>query len=347
MGLVGRKQGRAALANLGRRHGQVDRGLRLRPDRSADPALQELVEHGISCILKGQKEDGYIYPNALPRGKRWANLKDQHEFYEIGHDIEGAVAYYQATGRRQFLDAICRAVDLMDANFGPEEGKKKGYDGHEEIELALAKLYKATGNERYLKLCKFFVDERGKSNPHYFDVEAATRDPQAGVHQGDYAYYQAGKPLRKMDEVVGHAVRCMYICTGMANVAALTGDDATPECVPQVVGLGHAPQDVRHRRSGLHDARRGIYRQLRPAQPVRLRRNLPRPSAWCSSHRMVQLEADAKYADVLERALYNGTISGVSADERSSSTSTRSCRRAITTAANGSAARAARRTSRG
>ncbi len=279
-----------------------------------DPALQELVEHGISCMLKGQKEDGYLYPNALPAGKRWSNLKDQHEFYEIGHDIEGAVAYYQATGRRQFLDAICRAVDLMEANFGIEPGKKRGYDGHEEIELGLAKLYRATGNEKYLKLCKFFVDERGNTNPHYFDVEAATREPQAGIHQGEYAYYQAHKPLREQDEVVRHAVRSMYICTGMADVAALTGDDALLRACRKLWdsatlhkmyvtgGVGS---------TGHGEAFTGNY-------------DLPNQSAYAETcaaiglvffaHRMVQLEADSKYADVLERSLYNGSLSGISMD---------------------------------
>lgn len=279
-----------------------------------DPELQELVEHGISCILKGQKEDGYLYPNALPAGKRWSNLKDLHEFYEIGHDIEGAVAYYQATGRRQFLVAICRAVDLMEANFGIEPGKKRGYDGHEEIELGLAKLYRATGNEKYLKLCKFFVDERGNTNPHYFDVEAATRDPQAGVHQGDYAYYQAHKPLREQDEVVGHAVRSMYICTGMADVAGLTNDDALLRACRKLWdsatlhkmyvtgGVGS---------TGHGEAFTGNY-------------DLPNQSAYAETcaaiglvffaHRMVQMEADSKYADVLERSLYNGSLSGISMD---------------------------------
>ncbi len=191
-----------------------------------DESLEKLVEHALDCMLKGQKEDGYLYPNPLAHDKRWANLKDLHEFYEIGHDIEGAVAYFQATGRRRFLDAICRAVDLMEANFGAEPGKKRGYDGHEEVELALVKLYRATGNEKYLKFAKYFVDERGNTKPHYFDVEASARETRAGLHQGDYAYYQAHKPLREQNEVVGHAVRSMYICTGMADVAGATGDEA-------------------------------------------------------------------------------------------------------------------------
>ena len=140
--------------------------LALRPD----PRLSRQVEDAIQRMLKGQKPDGYLYPNRLSREWRFANLAELHELYEVGHDMEGAVAYWQATGRREFLDAMCRCADFIDARLGPGPGKKRGYDGHPEIELALVKLYRATGERRYLKLAKFFIDERGQ-RPNYFDRE--------------------------------------------------------------------------------------------------------------------------------------------------------------------------------
>ncbi|TGS34019.1 glycoside hydrolase family 127 protein, partial [bacterium M00.F.Ca.ET.180.01.1.1] len=104
-------------------------------------------------------------------GLRWTNLRDCHELYCAGHLIEGAVAYFQATGKRKLLDIMCRYADHIASVFGPEPGKKKGYCGHEEIELALVKLARATGENKYMELAKYFIDQRGQQ-PHYFDEEA-------------------------------------------------------------------------------------------------------------------------------------------------------------------------------
>jgi DUF1680 family protein len=126
-----------------------------------DPRLEKRVEEAISEVAKDQKKDGYLYGNPLPQEWRWANLAEWHEMYDLGHLIEAAVAWHQATGNDQLLEVVCRAVDLVDENFGWENGKRRGYDGHEEIELALVKLYRETGQVRYLKLAKFFIDIRG------------------------------------------------------------------------------------------------------------------------------------------------------------------------------------------
>ena len=143
--------------------------------------------------------------------KRWTNLRDWHELYCAGHLIEAAVAHYQATGKRSLLDVTCRYVDYIDTVFGREEGKRRGYCGHAEVELALMKLYRATGERRYLDLAHYFVEERGQQ-PSYFDEEARSRgeDPAAFWAQ-TYEYCQSHMPVREQEKVVGHAVRAMYL----------------------------------------------------------------------------------------------------------------------------------------
>ncbi len=133
-----------------------------------DPEVEAWVDEMVDLFEKGQQPDGYVnsfYTSVEPE-KQWKNLRDNHELYNNGHLIEGAVAYYQATGKRKLLDIVCKCADNIDSKFGPEEGKQRGYPGHEEIEIALVKLYKATGNQRYLKLASYFLDERGRQ-PHY------------------------------------------------------------------------------------------------------------------------------------------------------------------------------------
>ena len=141
-------------------------------ETNPDPALEKTADEAIEIIGKAQQEDGYLntYFTLAEPGKRWSSLRDRHELYCAGHFIEAAVAYYNATGKDRLLKIICRYVDLICDTFGGEEGKIPGYPGHPEIELALVKLYHATGERRYLDLAKFFVDERGKE-PLYFDIE--------------------------------------------------------------------------------------------------------------------------------------------------------------------------------
>ena len=289
-----------------------------------DSKLQRRVDGVIDRIAAAQQDDGYLntYFTTVEPDQRWRNLRDRHELYCAGHLMEAAVAYHQATlrpgsgqaGQRKLLDVMCRYADHIDAAFGRGRGKKRGYPGHEEIELALVKLYHATGEKRYLKLAKYFVDERGRK-PHYYDVEAKARgDDPAKYWPGTYEYNQSHRPVREQSEVVGHAVRAFYLYAGMADVAAETHDakllaacrrlwaDATRHKMYLTGGVGP---------SGRNEGFAGVY-------------NLPNVSAYAETcaaialvffaHRMVQIEANAHYADVMERALYNGTISGVSAD---------------------------------
>ncbi len=199
-----------------------------------DPELEKTADEAIDIVCAAQAENGYLDTYYIINGmdRIFTNLKDHHELYCFGHMTEGAVAYYQATGKDKLLKAAERYADFISSKFGPEEGKCKGYPGHEIAEMALARLYELTGEERYLRLAEFFLDMRG-TKPYYFDKEEKERaqfegrayqepDPEGGK----LAYYQAHQPVREQSEAVGHAVRAVYLYSGMADVARLTGDEA-------------------------------------------------------------------------------------------------------------------------
>jgi DUF1680 family protein len=285
-----------------------------------DAALAERVEEAVGEILKGQKPDGYLYSNPMPPDARWANLQELHQLYDAGHTIEGAVAHCEVTGRRHFVDAMCRWADLAVATFGTAPGQLRGYDGHPEIELALVKLYRATGQRRYLDLARFFVDERGRP-PSYFTAERAAL-PRPDVHRfgwfakEDFTNCQAHRPVREQKDAVGHAVRALYLYSGMADVAVETGDATL------LTACRRLWRSVTRRRmyvtGGIGSSAHG--------EAFTFDYDLPNETAYaetCASialvffaHRLLQIEADAEYADVMERALYNGVMSGVSLDGR-------------------------------
>ena len=281
-----------------------------------DSRLERLADRVIEPIEKAQQKDGYlnVYFTVVEPQKRWTNLRDRHELYCAGHMMEAAVAYYEATGKRKLLDVMCRYADHIDRQFGPARGQRRGYPGHEEIELALVKLYRATGERRYLKLSKFFVDERGRQ-PHYYTKEARARGDDPKTYWAkDYSYNQSHLPVREQTEAVGHAVRAMYLYSGMADVAAETGDktllDACRRLWKNLVGR-----------------RMYITGGIGPAhanEGFTFDYDLPDESAYAETcaaiglvfwaHRMLHLDPDGRYADVMELALYNGALSGVSLD---------------------------------
>jgi uncharacterized protein len=284
--------------------------------RRANPGLEAKIDAVIDMYAKLQQPDGYLsswYQRIQP-GQRWTNLRDCHELYCAGHLIEGAVAYYQATGKSRLLDIMARYADHIGAVFGPDEGKRKGYCGHEEIELALVKLARATGRQKYLDLAKYFIDQRGQQ-PHYFDGEARARgaDPRH-FHFKTYEYNQSHKPVRQQDKVVGHAVRAMYLYSGMADIATEYGDDSLR------VALDRLWADLNGKRlyvtGGLGPslANEGFTADY----------DLPNETAYAEtcaavglvfwSSRMLGMGPNARYADVMELALYNGSISGLSLD---------------------------------
>jgi len=279
-----------------------------------DPELEAKLDAVIEKFAELQGDDGYTnsWITAVEPSKRFANLRDTHELYCAGHLIEAAVAHFRATGKRHFLDIVCRYADYIDSVFGRDEGKLRGYPGHEEIELALVKLFDVTGNERYLRLAEYFIDERGQQ-PHYFDIEARRRgeDPAAWRHKS-YEYNQSHVPVREQSHVVGHAVRAMYLYCGMADIARLTGDTGLVDACERIWS------DVTRR----HLYLTGGIGQSRTNEGFTKTYDLPEETAYCETcaaiglvlwnHRMLQLTGEGRFADCMERGLYNGTISGVS-----------------------------------
>ncbi len=278
-----------------------------------DAKLKRRVDRVVDLFVKSQQPDGYInsHYSVADKDKRWSNLRDRHELYCAGHLMEAAVAHHEATGSRKLLDAMCRYADYIDATFGREPGKLRGYPGHEEIELALVKLYRATGEERYLKLSKYFVDERGR-RPHYYDQEAKARGEDPGrFHYGKYDQNQSHKPVREQDEAVGHSVRAMYLYAGMADVAAETGDEALFAACKRL--WENTTQRKMYVTGGVGASHSG--------EKFTADYDLPNASAYAETcaaiglvffaHRMLQITGDAQYADVMERALYNGVASGL------------------------------------
>lgn len=279
-----------------------------------DDALREKVEKVVDRILSAQGEDGYLNPHftVVQPGGRWTNLRDKHELYCAGHLIEAAITHHRATGSRRFLDGMLRYADLIERTFGRGVNQLRGYPGHEEIELALIKLYRHTGNSRYLALAAYFIDERGRL-PHYFDLEARRRgENPANYWAKSHAYTQSHRPVREQDMVVGHAVRAMYLYSGMADLALETGDevlwrvlqtlweDLTQHKLYLTGGIG--PSRENEGFTGLYDLpNRNAYAETCAAIGLVF---------W--AHRMLQLDLDSQYADVMEQALYNGLLSGVS-----------------------------------
>ncbi len=280
-----------------------------------DAELDHLVDGVIALIASAQQSDGYLNPHytVVEPGKRWTNLRDCHEMYCAGHMIEAGVAHFEGTGKRTLLEVVCRLADCIDATFGP--GKRAGYCGHEEIELALVKLHRVTGQERYLKLAEYFINERGRQ-PHVFDEEARARgeDPKKHWAGGDHKYYQAHVPARQQTEAAGHAVRAMYLYSGMADIARERKDESL------LTTCRTLWQDVVSRKmyvtGGVGSEHRG--------EAFTQAYDLPNESAYAETcaaiglvffaHRMLQVERDAQYADVMERALYNGVLSGIGLD---------------------------------
>ncbi|PRX11381.1 UNVERIFIED_ORG: hypothetical protein BCL66_102346 [Martelella mediterranea] len=285
-------------------------------NRKRDEELEARVDEVIDAYGRLQAEDGYLnswYQRIQP-GQRWTNLRDRHELYNAGHMIEGAVAYYHATGKRRFLDIMCRYADCIDRTFGPDADKKRGYPGHPELELALVKLGRVTGEQRYLDLAKFFVDERGKK-PNYFDQEAVARgDKPEDFHFSTLEYCQAHKPVREQREVVGHAVRAAYLYAGMADVATEFSDDSLN---PALEALWSHLTD-----KNLYVT--GGFGPSKDNEGLTFDYDLPNASAYaetCASvalvfwaSRMLGREPDARFTDVMERALFNGALSGISQD---------------------------------
>ena len=270
-----------------------------------DKKLQKYIDSVLVIVAGAQEPDGYLYtartmnpkhPHNWAGKERWVAVENlSHEYYNLGHMIEGAVAHYQATGKRNFLDIDINNADCVCREIGNGPQQKKYVPGHQIAEMALVKLYMVTGDKKYLDQAKFFLDTRGYTS---------RKD----------AYSQAHKPVVEQDEAVGHAVRAVYMYSGMADVAAITGDSSYIKAIDKIwdnivskkiyitggIGARHAGEAFGNNYE------------------------LPNQSAYCETcaaignvymnYRLFLLHGDAKYFDVLERTLYNGLISGVSLD---------------------------------
>ena len=283
-----------------------------------DPELEKTIDSAVDQIVAAQQPDGYLDTFYIIGGleKRWTNLRDHHELYIAGHLLEGAVAYYQVTGKRKLLDAMIRFVAHIDSVLGPEEeGKLPGYPGHPEIELALMKLYRVTGDPAHLRLAKYFVDQRGQT-PLFF-AEETRRNGNPDFWKKSVLglrYYQAAEPVRQQRHAEGHAVRAMYLYSGMADVARATGDNELAEACRRLW------QSATRRRMYIT----GGVGSSEFGEAFTFDDDLPNDTVYaetCASigliflaRRMLNLEPGGEYADVMERALYNGVLSGMQLD---------------------------------
>jgi DUF1680 family protein len=261
-----------------------------------DPELEKRADAIIDLIAAAQQPDGYLntYWTLVEPKNRWTNEQYGHELYCAGHLFEAAVAYQQATGKDKLLKVARKLADHIDSVFGPD--KRHETSGHEEIELALIKLYRATKEERYLKLALYFLDQRGKADGRKLF--------------GEYA--QDDRPIREQTEVKGHAVRAMYLYCAMADAAAITGDDGLLTAMDKIW------RDVTERKMYLT----GGIGPSASNEGFTVPYDLPNDTAYCETcaaigmglwnHRLFLMSGDARYADVLEREAYNGLISGVS-----------------------------------
>jgi len=272
--------------------------------------------NGVVALLAGaQRPDGYLntYISQVAPDRRWTNLRDLHELYCAGHLIEAGVAHHQATGATSLLNVVRRYADLIADTFGPGPGRRRGYPGHEEIELALIRLYRATGERRYLSLAGYFVDARGR-RPHFFDAEARARGEDPAAVRRGREYWQAHLPVRQQDRPVGHAVRGLYLYSAMADLAGETGD----------AELLAACRRIWEVLVGRQMYVTGGVGPARDNEGFTADYDLPDDTAYAETcagialalwaRRMANLTADGRYADVMERALYNGVLSGVSLD---------------------------------
>lgn len=262
-----------------------------------DKDLEEKVDNTIRKVKDAQEEDGYLNTYFSLQGeKRFSDLPRKHELYCAGHLIEAAVAHHLATGKKSLLNIATRFADLICSTFGPE--KKEGAPGHEEIELALVKLYQLTRNSSYLDRAKFFIDERGK-----------------GLAGGD-EYRQDHAPFIEQKEIVGHAVRATYLTSGAADVYRQIGGKAY---------MGTLTRLWENMSTGKMYVTGGIGSRYE-GEAFGKNYELPNDRAYAETcaaigsilwnHRMLQLTRDAKYADVMEKILYNGFLSGLSLDGR-------------------------------
>ncbi|MFP7152657.1 glycoside hydrolase family 127 protein [Weissella paramesenteroides] len=284
-----------------------------------DDNLKKMTDELIDLIADAQDDDGYLstYFQIDAPERKFKRLQQSHELYTMGHYIEAGVAYYQATSNQKALQIAERMADCIDKNFGLKDGQIHGYDGHPEIELALARLFEATQEQRYLDLAHYFLNQRGQ-NPEFFDeqikADGVDRDLIAGMRDFPRRYYQAAEPIKDQQTADGHAVRVVYLCTGMAMVARHTGDQEL------LAACKRFWNDIVKRRMYIT----GNIGSTTTGEAFTYDYDLPNDTMYgetCASvgmsffaKEMLKIEAKGEYGDILEKELFNGSLSGMSLD---------------------------------
>lgn len=284
-----------------------------------DDNLKKMTDELIDLIADAQDDDGYLstYFQIDAPERKFKRLQQSHELYTMGHYIEAGVAYYQATGNQKALQIAERMADCIDKSFGLKDGQIHGYDGHPEIELALARLFEATQEQRYLDLAHYFLNQRGQ-NPEFFDeqikADGVDRDLIAGMRDFPRRYYQAAEPIKDQETADGHAVRVVYLCTGMAMVARHTGDQEL------LAACKRFWNDIVKRRMYIT----GNIGSTTTGEAFTYDYDLPNDTMYgetCASvgmsffaKEMLKIEAKGEYGDILEKELFNGSLSGMSLD---------------------------------
>src|SRR5262245_40995886 len=269
-----------------------------------DPELEKQVDEAIAVVAEAQRPDGYLNSYfALERAdERWTDA-DLHELYCAGHLFQAAVAHHRATGSTALLDVAIRFADYLDATFGPEEqGKRVWTDGHPEVEMGLVELARDTGEQRYVRLWQFFVDVRG----HGLLGDAYDRFGRK--------YHQDHQPFRELDEIVGHAVRAVYLNAGVADIYAETGEPALGEALHRLWA------NMTERKMYVSGGIGSRYEGEAFGEDYELPNRLAYTETCAAigsamwSWRMLLIEGQARYADLVELQLYNAMLSGVSLD---------------------------------
>ncbi|MFF9100944.1 glycoside hydrolase family 127 protein [Streptomyces rubrogriseus] len=293
--------------------------------QNKDPELEASVDEAIALLAGAQQPDGYlnVYFTVVRPGERFTDLRDAHELYCAGHLIEAGVAHYQATGKTTLLDIVRRYADLIDQVFGPGGQCEGGYDGHQEIELALVKLYRSTAERRYLQLSRRFIANRGQQ-PHYFDLERERRGtegyfadvfPHRSLQTQRFREYnQSHRPATEQHEAVGHAVRAVYMYSAMTDLAAEYQDPGLNEACDRLWDSVTGKKMYLTGGIGSDPSNEGFSCDY----------DLPDEHGYAETcaaiglvqwaQRMANSRRNGRYTDILERALYNGVLSGASAD---------------------------------
>ena len=279
-----------------------------------DPDLEKTIDEAVDLLERVQDESGYFDTRFIlqEKDKRWTNLLEAHELYVAGHFIEAGVAYYQVTGKDKLLNIVRKNADLICDTFGPEEGKRAGVPGHEEIELALVRLYQVTGEERYLDEAYYFINERGKDPSLLLRLH---EEYGSDIFPGlicDPPYNQTHAPVREQDTAEGHAVRAVYMLSAMADLAWYKQDEGLLDACERL--YDNITKKRMYITGGIGSA--GVGERFTTDY------DLPNHSAYAEScasiglamfcRRMFQITGDAKYADTMETALYNTVAAGIS-----------------------------------